>query len=157
MYEYCLIKSHFYVSTLNTGKVKRKLNEESSGTWPEWLSTGDRRLLQSPSVTADVVVAADGSGDYKTVAEAVANAPEKSSKRYVIRIKAGVYKENVEVSKKKKNIMFMGDGRENTIITGSRNVKDGSTTFHSATVGKLNLQLPFLFYLFIHALLVVCY
>ncbi|XP_016452765.1 pectinesterase [Nicotiana tabacum] len=120
-----------------SGKVKRKLNEESSGTWPEWLSTGDRRLLQSPSVTADVVVAADGSGDYKTVAEAVANAPEKSSKRYVIRIKAGVYKENVEVSKKKKNIMFMGDGRENTIITGSRNVKDGSTTFHSATVAAV--------------------
>ncbi|XP_059287308.1 pectinesterase-like [Lycium ferocissimum] len=119
---------------LAAGKVTRKLNEDSSGTWPEWLSGGDRKLLQSSSVTADVVVAADGSGDFKTVAEAVAKAPEKSSKRHVIRIKAGVYRENVEVTKKKKNIMFIGDGRENTIITGNRNVKDGSTTFHSATV-----------------------
>ncbi|XVE88551.1 hypothetical protein DITRI_Ditri19aG0078100 [Diplodiscus trichospermus] len=113
----------------------RKLKEEENGiAWPEWLSAGDRRLLQSSSVTPDVVVAADGSGNYKTVSEAVAKAPERSSKRYVIRIKAGVYRENVEVPKKKTNIMFMGDGRTRTIITGSRNVVDGSTTFHSATV-----------------------
>ncbi|XWS12224.1 hypothetical protein CRYUN_Cryun37aG0071500 [Craigia yunnanensis] len=113
----------------------RKLKEEESGiAWPEWLSAGDRRLLQSSSVTPDVVVAADGSGNYKTVSEAVAKAPERSSKRYVIKINAGVYRENVEVPKKKTNIMFMGDGRTTTIITGSRNVVDGSTTFHSATV-----------------------
>ncbi|XP_021293889.1 pectinesterase [Herrania umbratica] len=113
----------------------RKLKEEENGiAWPEWLSAGDRRLLQSSSVTPDVVVAADGSGNYKTVSEAVAKAPERSSKRYVIRIKEGVYRENVEVPKKKTNIMFLGDGRTKTIITGQRNVVDGSTTFHSATV-----------------------
>ncbi|KAG6395642.1 hypothetical protein SASPL_141765 [Salvia splendens] len=116
---------------------ERKLNRGrrlAEGGWPEWLSAGDRRLLQSSTVTPDVVVAADGSGDYKTVAEAVAAAPEKSKTRYVIRIKAGVYKENVEVSKKKTNIMFVGDGRTTTIITASKNVVDGSTTFKSATV-----------------------
>ncbi|MBA0720203.1 hypothetical protein Golax_007834, partial [Gossypium laxum] len=113
----------------------RKLKEDESGiAWPEWLSAGDRRLLQSSSVTPNVVVAADGSGNFKTVSEAVAKAPEKSSNRYIIRIKAGVYRENVEVPKKKSNIMFIGDGRTKTIITGSRNVVDGSTTFHSATV-----------------------
>ncbi|KAK4764034.1 hypothetical protein SAY87_013472 [Trapa incisa] len=118
----------------------RKLTEEeeerpaSEAGWPEWLSAGDRRLLQSSTVTPDVVVAADGSGNYKTVSAAVAAAPEQSSKRYVIKIKAGVYRENVDVSKKKKNIMFIGDGRTNTIITGSRSVVGGSTTFNSATV-----------------------
>ncbi|XP_057770514.1 pectinesterase [Salvia miltiorrhiza] len=118
---------------------ERKLNggrklAEAEGGWPEWLSAGDRRLLQSSSVTPNVVVAADGSGNYKTVAAAVAAAPEKSSKRYIIRIKAGVYRENVEVPKKKTNIMFLGDGRSTTIITASKNVVDGSTTFNSATV-----------------------
>lgn len=109
---------------------------ESGGVrWPEWVSAADRRLLQGAAVKADVVVAADGSGDFKTVAAAVDAAPMKSSKRFVIRIKAGVYRENVEVPKKKTNIMFLGDGKTNTIITGSRNVVDGSTTFHSATVG----------------------
>ncbi|KAI3455680.1 hypothetical protein Pfo_012343 [Paulownia fortunei] len=113
----------------------RKLVEaEGSSGWPEWLSAGDRRLLQSSSVTPDVVVAADGSGDYRTVAAAVAAAPQRSSRRYVIRIRAGVYRENVEVPRRKTNIMFLGDGRSSTIITGSRNVQDGSTTFNSATV-----------------------
>ncbi|KAG6397911.1 hypothetical protein SASPL_139361 [Salvia splendens] len=116
---------------------ERKLNGRrrlAEGVWPEWMSVVDRRLLQSTTVTPDAVVAADGSGDYKTVAEAVAAAPEKSKTRYVIRIKAGVYKENVEVSKKKTNIMFVGDGRTTTIITATKNVVDGSTTFKSATV-----------------------
>lgn len=118
--------------------VNRKLKEEvvEEKEWPEWLSVADRRLLQSSTVTPNVVVAADGSGNYKTVSEAVAAAPEKSSTRYVIRIKAGVYRENVDVPKKKTNIMFLGDGRTSTIITASRNVVDGSTTFNSATVGK---------------------
>lgn len=123
--------------------MNRQLKEEDdhgSTRWPKWLSAGDRRLLQSPSVTPDVVVAADGSGDYETVTDAVAAAPEKSSKRFIIRIKAGVYRENVEVAKKKTNIMFMGDGRRNTIITASRNVVDGSTTFNSATVGKFTFS-----------------
>ncbi|XP_054792495.1 pectinesterase-like [Prosopis cineraria] len=112
-----------------------EVDEAADGVrWPECISAGDRRLLQAPTVTPNVVVAADGSGNYRTVAEAVAAAPEGSSTRYVIRIKAGVYRENVEVTKKKTNIMFVGDGRTNTVITGNRNVVDGSTTFHSATV-----------------------
>ncbi|CAN0902886.1 Pectinesterase 3 [Linum grandiflorum] len=111
--------------------VKRRSN---SNGWPEWMKGGDRRLLQAATVTPDVVVAADGSGKYRKVSEAVAAAPSKSSKRYVIRIKAGVYRENVEVPKDKTNIMFVGDGRSNTIITGNKNVVDGSTTFNSATV-----------------------
>ncbi|XP_047964878.1 pectinesterase-like [Salvia hispanica] len=103
--------------------------------WPEWLPAGDRRLLQeSAAVEANVTVAADGSGDYLTVSEAVADAPLKSSRRYVIRIKAGVYRENVVIPKKKTNLMFVGDGRTTTIITASKNVVDGSTTFNSATV-----------------------
>ncbi|KDP40627.1 hypothetical protein JCGZ_24626 [Jatropha curcas] len=120
--------------------TNRKLKEEGKNQesgWPEWLSAGDRRLLQSSSVTPDVVVAADGSGKYKKIQDAVNAAPSKSSKRYIIRIKAGVYRENVEVPKSKTNIMFLGDGRKTTIITASRNVADGSTTFNSATVAAV--------------------
>lgn len=115
----------------------RLLEEEQDATkWPEWLSEGDRRLLQATTVTPNVTVAADGSGDFRTVSEAVAAAPERSTMRYIIRIKAGVYKENVDVPRRKPNLMFVGDGRVNTIITGSRNVVDGSTTFNSSTVGE---------------------
>lgn len=44
----------------------------------------------------------------------------------------------VRVGKKKTNVMIVGDGMDSTIITGSLNVVDGSTTFNSATLGKIN-------------------
>ncbi|TYH69246.1 hypothetical protein ES332_D05G042100v1 [Gossypium tomentosum] len=115
----------------------RQLEEEDQTEWPKWLSAGDRRLLQATTVIPNVTVAADGSGDFLTVSEAVAAAPERSTTRYIIKIKAGVYSENVDVPRKKTNLMFVGDGRVNTIITASRNVVDGSTTFHSATVAAV--------------------
>ncbi|KAI3802797.1 hypothetical protein L1987_30940 [Smallanthus sonchifolius] len=105
--------------------------------WPEWLSAGDRKLLQSGTVTPDMTVAADGSGDYTTVAAAVAAAPSKSGTRYVIKIKAGVYRENVNIPSSKTNLMFIGDGRSNTIITASESVAGGNTTFNSATVAAV--------------------
>ncbi|GMI81355.1 pectin methylesterase 3, OVERLY ZINC SENSITIVE 2 [Hibiscus trionum] len=115
----------------------RKLKERDETEWPKWLSAGDRRLLQATTVTPNVTVAADGSGDFVTVSEAVAAAPERSTMRYIIKIKAGVYRENVDVPRRKSNLMFVGDGRVNTIITASRNVVDGSTTFNSATVAAV--------------------
>lgn len=118
----------------------RKLAGRSDGRFPEWMTAGDRRLLQSADVKADVTVAADGSENFRTISEAVEAAPAKSSRRYVIRIKAGVYKEIVEVPKKKTNIMFVGDGRTKTVITGSRNVVDGWTTFRSATLAVVGAR-----------------
>ncbi|KAJ6406204.1 hypothetical protein OIU84_009850 [Salix udensis] len=119
---------------LKTTNRKLKEDDDSNEVGEEWSST-DRLLFQSSSLTPpDVVVAADGSGNYTTVSAAVSAAPSYSSKRYIIRIKAGVYRENVEVPKEKSNIMFLGDGRKTTIITGSRSVAGGSTTYQSATV-----------------------
>ncbi|THU67558.1 hypothetical protein C4D60_Mb05t25920 [Musa balbisiana] len=102
--------------------------------FPEWVSAGDRRLLQAqPAAVANAVVAQDGSGNYTTVAAAVAAAPAESPRRYVIYVKKGVYKENVEVKKKKWNLMLVGDGMGQTVISGSRSYVDGWTTYRSAT------------------------
>ncbi|KAL8189397.1 hypothetical protein R6Q57_028963 [Mikania cordata] len=122
---------------INGRKLMGDENEVDEVNWPEWLSAGDRRLLQSGTVTPNVVVAADGSGDYTTVSAAVAAAPSSSSSRYVIRIAAGVYRENVNIPSGKRNLMFLGSGRTSTIITGSRSVAGGSTTFNSATVAAV--------------------
>ncbi|XP_050245281.1 probable pectinesterase/pectinesterase inhibitor 51 [Quercus robur] len=89
---------------------------------------------------ADVTVSKDGSsGSYKTVQEAVNAAPEKGGgKRFVIRIKEGVYEETVKVPLEKKNVVFLGDGMGKTVITGSLNVgQPGITTSTSATVAVL--------------------
>ncbi|CAN1267138.1 Probable pectinesterase/pectinesterase inhibitor 17 [Linum perenne] len=102
--------------------------------FPSWLTAGDRRLLQS-ELPADLVVAKDGSGNFRTVKEAVAAAGERQrSGRFVIKIKSGIYVENVEIGNNLKNITLIGDGINRTVITGSRSVGGGSTTFNSATV-----------------------
>ncbi|KAK9131560.1 hypothetical protein Sjap_012047 [Stephania japonica] len=110
----------------------------SSVNFPGWMRMRDRRLLQAPAsnISADVVVALDGTGSYTSITDAIAAAPEYSSRRYVIYVKRGVYKENVEIKKKKWNLMIIGDGAGATVISGNRNFIDGWTTFRSATFGK---------------------
>ncbi|CAK9148349.1 unnamed protein product [Ilex paraguariensis] len=106
--------------------------------FPSWVSSGDRKLLQSasPVPTANIVVAQDGSGNYKTINEAITAASKRSgSGGYVIYVKAGTYQESVNIGNKLKNIMLLGDGIGKTIITGSKSVGGGTTLFKSATVG----------------------
>ncbi|KAE8799342.1 pectinesterase [Hordeum vulgare] len=67
-----------------------------------------------------ITVAKDGSGNFRTVGEAVAAAPNNSEARTVIQVKAGTYVENVEVPPYKTNIALVGEGRDVTVITGSR-------------------------------------
>lgn len=113
------------------------LAEAAADELPSWVPSADRALLEAArAVQADVVVAKDGSGKYKTVQEAVDAAPDGGKSRYVIYVRKGVYKENLEVGKKKRELMIVGDGMDATVITGSRNVVDGATTFNSATLGK---------------------
>ncbi|XP_042452646.1 pectinesterase-like [Zingiber officinale] len=106
--------------------------------FPEWMATADRKLLAESDVKSDFVVAQDGSGDYKSIAEAVAAVPKArggSTARFVIHVKAGVYQEYVEIPTTMENLMMTGDGMDATVVTGSRSVKDGYTTPQSATFG----------------------
>ncbi|XP_029130643.1 pectinesterase 2-like [Cajanus cajan] len=120
-------------NTLALNKVQYQEQGYKDG-FPTWVKPGDRKLLQasSPASRANAVVAKDGSAKYTTVSAAVNAAPKSSSGRYVIYVKAGVYNEQVEI--KAKNIMLIGDGIGKTIITGSKSVGGGTTTFRSATV-----------------------
>ena len=120
----------------------------SKDQFPSWVKPEDKKLLEANGVAADAVVAADGSGSYTKVMDAVLAAPDYSMKRFVIYIKKGVYTENVEIKKKKWNIMMIGDGIGATLISGNRSVVDGWTTFRSATFGKNNMTSTELFYFF---------
>ncbi|TQD77101.1 hypothetical protein C1H46_037377 [Malus baccata] len=104
-----------------------------NGQIPTWVKTEDRKLLQADGVNVDAVVAQDGTGNFTNVMDAVLAAPDYSMSRYVIYIKRGTYKENVEIKKKKWNLMMIGDGMDATIISGNRSYIDGWTTFRSAT------------------------
>ncbi|XP_045819192.1 probable pectinesterase/pectinesterase inhibitor 61 [Trifolium pratense] len=107
-----------------------------SREFPKWLRKRDRRLLSLPvsEIQADVIVSKSGNGTVKTITEAIKRAPDHSSRRFIIYVRAGRYEENnLKVGKKKTNIMFIGDGRGKTVITGKRSVGDGMTTFHTAS------------------------
>ncbi|XP_043721040.1 probable pectinesterase/pectinesterase inhibitor 7 [Telopea speciosissima] len=83
-----------------------------------------------------VVVAKDGSGNFTTIAEAIAAAPNKtdvSGGYFLVYVVAGVYEEYVSIGKNQRYIMMIGDGINQTIITGNRSVGDNYTTFNSAT------------------------
>ncbi|EOA30177.1 hypothetical protein CARUB_v10013297mg [Capsella rubella] len=112
---------------------RRLLNSNSADSFPNWVSPGVRRLLQAKKLTPNVTVAADGSGDVKTVNEAVARVPKKGKTMFVIYVKAGTYVENVLMDKSKWNVIIYGDGKDKTIISGSKNFVDGTPTFQTAT------------------------
>ncbi|KAA8534722.1 hypothetical protein F0562_029836 [Nyssa sinensis] len=116
------------------GHSVRKL--KSNKHFPYWVGLNDRKLLQANGnvgVSADAVVAADGTGNFTRIMDAISAAPEYSTRRYVIYIKKGLYREYVEISKKKWNLMMIGEGMDVTVISGNRSFIDGWTTYHSAT------------------------
>lgn len=72
--------------------LKENSGESSSPEFPEWMSRKERNLLEMPAATiqADIVVSKDGgNGTFKTIKEAIKKAPEKSSRRFIIYVKAG--------------------------------------------------------------------
>ncbi|XP_010537086.1 PREDICTED: probable pectinesterase/pectinesterase inhibitor 61 [Tarenaya hassleriana] len=115
---------------------RRLLETEEELELPIWLGKRDRELLSIPAakIQADIVVSKDGTGTCKTIAEAIKKAPEHSSRRIVIYVKAGRYEEeNLKVGRKKTNVMFIGDGKGKTVITGGKSISDDLTTFHTAS------------------------
>lgn len=92
-------------------------------------------VLVGKDVAPNVVVSKDG--PLTSIQKAVDSAPDGSKKMFVIYIKAGVYEEYVKIPPKKVNIMFVGDGIDKTVITGSKSVPSlpaSVTTYGSATV-----------------------
>ncbi|RVT71769.1 pectin esterase [Flavobacterium sufflavum] len=73
--------------------------------------------IQIEKIKYDIVVAQDGSGDYKTVQEALNSIVSLKTKETRILIKNGVYKEKLEVIKDKNNISLIGESKENVILT----------------------------------------
>ncbi|CDY65637.1 BnaAnng20820D [Brassica napus] len=104
------------------GALPRKLADDND----------DNTVLVSDIVTVNQ----NGTGNFTTITDAVAAAPNKTDGTagyFVIYVTSGVYDENVLIAKNKRYLMMIGDGINRTIITGNRSVVDGWTTFNSAT------------------------
>ncbi|CAN1267141.1 Probable pectinesterase/pectinesterase inhibitor 33 [Linum perenne] len=124
---------------VNCGNDETYETDETDHTepFPKWFGARERRVLQQVRVRAsNVVVARDGSGHFRSVQQAINFAKRRRYKtRFVIRVKRGVYRENIEVDNDNGYIWLIGDGSRHTIITSGRSVGGGYTTFSSATAG----------------------
>lgn len=80
-------------------------------------------LVSSLSLAArepDAIVAADGSGQYRSLQEAISAAPMRTDEyapRWVIRVKPGTYRERIYVQRERGHIHVIGDDREKTIVS----------------------------------------
>lgn len=113
---------------------------DNKSSYPGWVTGRDRNLLQDMQLAAkaDVVVSKTGRGDFRSIQAAINYATSRrvGNGRVVVHVRRGVYRENILVSRTQNKVMLVGDGLRYTVITGSRSVSSGFTTYSSATVGK---------------------
>ena len=74
-------------------------------------------VVNATAQSKKIIVAKDGSGNYKTVQEALNAIPSGNKKPVTVYIKSGTYKEVVIVDATKEKITFIGDGADKTILT----------------------------------------
>jgi len=128
------------IGSFNFQGTSRRLMESDEA--PSWVDAGKRKLLAATPATIkpDVVVAKDGTGKYTTINEALKDVPVNSAKQFVIYIKAGIYKEKVDVPKNLTNVVMMGDGPTKTRITGDISYVMGvTTTWQTATFSAIGV------------------
>lgn len=119
------------LDSLGLGGSRRLLQAEEDDAFI------NRRLLQAKalSMKPTIVVAQDGSGQFKSVSDAIKSLKPGSKEFTVIKVKAGVYKEYVTIPRGMDKIVLIGDGPLATKITGSKSMKGGVQTFYTATFG----------------------
>ncbi|KAF7804968.1 pectinesterase-like [Senna tora] len=132
---------------LDVKPASRRLMEVDSEGYPTWFSASDRKLLgklkkkiKKAKSQPTVVVAKDGSGQFRTITDAINAYPKNGlapGARYVILVKAGVYAEYVTVPKTAVNVLMYGEGAGRTIITGRKNFAEGVKTMNTATFANL--------------------
>ena len=90
---------------------------------------------QTQTFPKSFTVAKDGSGDFKTIQEAVMAVRDWSEVQVPIYIKKGIYKEKLVIPSQKTRISLIGENAAETVITyDDYSGKNGLTTYTSYTV-----------------------
>ncbi|BBC38295.1 Pectate lyase [Streptomyces graminofaciens] len=134
-------KSYYSYTLDKTADVPALLK---SGTGPR-SSIGTTSTTKAAAATT-LVVAKDGSGQYKTVQAAVDAVPANNSSRIVISVKPGTYREVVKVPANKPHVTIQGAGssrKDTTIVYGNAagmQKPDGSGTYGTPGSATLSVQ-----------------
>jgi pectinesterase len=76
-------------------------------------------FAQTGPVSRDLVVALDGSGDYKSIQEAINAVRDLGPRQVTIHIKKGVYHEKVVIPSWKTRISLVGEDADSTVIVNN--------------------------------------
>ncbi len=106
-----------YTFTLPAGVITDRSGNSYEGSTFQF-TTMER--TQPVARLYDAIVAADGSGDYLTVQDAIDAAPAGRAIPWLIFIKNGEYKGHVDVPKNKSYLHFIGQERDKVIITDDK-------------------------------------
>ncbi|KAL0393806.1 UNVERIFIED_CONTAM: putative pectinesterase/pectinesterase inhibitor 17 [Sesamum latifolium] len=116
---------HFKNISQQQGRAP-SISPPGEGPYPTRASSTDAQIT--------VVVAKDGSGDFKTIKAALDAALRRADGRFLIHLKKGTYNEYVVIPSHLKDITMIGDGIGKTIITGNKHYgHNGIDTYTSAT------------------------
>ncbi|XXG53899.1 hypothetical protein AAC387_Pa03g1916 [Persea americana] len=127
----------------NVGNHKKKTSTnkklEIGSRKGDWEAL-DEKLRIAEKTKVKVTVRKDGRGDYRRIRDAIDSIPEQNTKRVVIEIGPGLYREKIVILRSKPFVTFLGDVENPPTITGNRTAgelgKDGKQlkTYKSATV-----------------------
>ncbi|KAL3648138.1 hypothetical protein CASFOL_009106 [Castilleja foliolosa] len=129
----------WHVKNHNTKSLGNLKNADSKASMT---SSVDRILRTAEMNRLDISVSQDGKGDFKTINEAINSIPLFNTRRILIHLNSGVYREKVNIPRRMSFITLVGKGSDPPTITGNdtastvRSGRDGNplSTFQSATV-----------------------
>ncbi|KAM0951219.1 putative pectinesterase [Dioscorea sansibarensis] len=100
----------------------------------------DSKLVKAEAAKVRYTVSQDGNGDFKGIREAIDSIPLYNTRRVILDVRPGNYREKIVIPKSKPYITLVGSSGDPPIITGNDTAATrGSNgvplkTFHSATV-----------------------
>ncbi|MEV4227621.1 pectinesterase family protein [Streptomyces bobili] len=134
----------FYTYTLDKTADVPALLKAGVGPRPN-IGTAATATTKAAAATT-LTVAADGSGQYRTVQAAVNAVPANNPSRVVISVKPGTYREVVKVPSNKPHVTIQGSGssRKDTVIVygnaAGMTKPDGSGTYGTPGSATLSVQ-----------------
>ncbi|KAG8389595.1 hypothetical protein BUALT_Bualt02G0245400 [Buddleja alternifolia] len=130
--------------TWNVENYKKKslnLKKSDSLISRKMSSAVDLKLRMAEIDRMEIRVSQDGSGDFKTIREAIDTIPLYNNRRVLLHINSGVYREKVNIPRTMGFITLVGNASDPPTITGNDTAssvsgRDGTPlrTFQSATV-----------------------
>lgn len=129
-------------SPYRSGSYEYYISEPVRNDDPKVVGPFILTALELAKSSPHIVVAKDGSGDFKTLQAAIDAVPDYRKTRTIIHVKPGVYREKVLIPSSKELLSIIGTDAHNTVVTyndyaGKKNAwgenlgTSGSATFYA--------------------------